>query len=760
VKAVKIHIKGLVQGIGFRPFIYRLAREHKVSGWVENRNDGVFIHAEGEDTLVDQFTISIPVNAPDASNIQSFEVSDTKTDGHRDFIIKKSENLSNTITEVSPDIAVCDRCLKDIKEQAHRTAYPFINCTNCGPRFTIIRNLPYDRPETTMEVFEMCSTCRGEYTDVLDRRFHAQPVACKNCGPQYKLTVDDRHWSDTGEILQTTAKLLEEGDIIALKGLGGFHLACDALNEETVARLRKGKNRDGKPFAVMFRDIETVKKYHHLAPDEEEELISWRRPIMILKNKKGAKKLAKSVSNHFGTTGVMLPYMPFHHLLFETTKLDVLVMTSGNIADEPVIIGNDEAAENLSVVADGLLTYNRDIYNRADDSVAFNINEKTRLIRRSRGYVPNPVNLELDTEGIFAAGAELVNCFAVGKGKQAILSQHIGDLKNLETLDFYSESFERFSRLFRFKPSLLVHDLHPDYLSTRFSRQLGGKRGGKIATIAVQHHHAHIASCMAEHKLDEEVIGVAFDGVGLGTDKTVWGAEFLVCDLADFQRVNHFSQVPMPGGDAATKNPWRMAISFLYQSYGRNLKDLPLQFLENIPPDQVTVVIKAIEKHINTPLTTSAGRLFDAVAAMTGLCTESSFHAEAPMRLEDHIDPSVTDHYPVTTEPLVDTISLFGLVADDLLAGTPTSTIAARFHNSIANSIFAVVEQIAEKTGIKKVVLSGGTFQNRYLLELAERELRRREYLVYSQQQVPSNDGGIALGQLAIAAKRRELKRI
>ncbi len=428
-----------------------------------------------------------------------------------------------------------------------------------------------------MDPFVMCETCRREYEDVLDRRFHAQPVACTTCGPEYELIVGEKTVKHFPEILDETCSLLEKGKIVAIKGIGGFQIACDAQNEEAVNRLRERKVREGKPFAVMFANVETLQEYVYLFPEEKRSVQRWRRPIVIAQEK---KKLASGVSVGFKTIGAMLPYMPFHYLLFEKLKIPAIVLTSGNLSDEPIVIDNREAVEKLTRIADAVLVYNREIYNRTDDSVVFAVNEKERIIRRSRGYAPEPVNLDLNVDGIFAAGAELVNCFCIGKGNQAILSQHIGDLKNLETLEFYTESFERYKKLFRANPTLVVHDMHPDYLSTRFAKEL------KIQSIEVQHHHAHIASCMAEHNLDEKVIGVSMDGTGYGDDGHIWGGEFFVCDLAGYERKNHFDYVPLPGGDSVTKEPWRTAVSYLYKTYGKDFLRLDIPFIHNLDKGQ------------------------------------------------------------------------------------------------------------------------------------------------------------------------------
>ncbi|MCP4552657.1 MAG: carbamoyltransferase HypF, partial [Bacteroidetes bacterium] len=691
----QIHIQGLVQGVGFRPFIYRIATHHKLSGWVENRNDGVFIKVNATDRKIQDFIISVKEESPEASNIFTIETTEIKNEKIKDFRIIKSENKSDEITEVSPDIAVCKDCIDDLKTQSHRIDYPFINCTNCGPRFTIIQDIPYDRDMTTMNPFKMCNECNSEYVNVLDRRFHAQPLACNTCGPTYRLHHGERVINNFEEIIRTTCELLEQGEIVAIKGLGGFHLACDATNEEAVKRLREAKNRDGKPFAVMFSSVEAMQDYVEVDRSEQDLLTSWRTPIVLTKDK---GKLAPSVSMGFQNTGVMLPYMPFHHLLFVKLKLAVIVLTSGNISNEPIIINNEDGLNKLGSIAKAVLIYNREIYNRTDDSVAFITNDKPRLIRRSRSYAPSPIRLKINVEGIFAAGAELVNCFCMGREKQAILSQHIGDLKNLETLDFYSESVSRFKKLFRVKPTLVAHDLHPDYLSTRFAKELN------LPLIGIQHHHAHIVSCMAEHQLDEKVIGIALDGIGYGDDGNTWGGEFLICDLADYHRYTHFEYIKMPGGDRATKHPWRMALSYMYQYYGDSYSELKLEFLKNIPQNEIDLVVSMLQKNINCPLTSSTGRLFDAVAALTNICTEASFHAEAPMRLEAAIDDISKDSYEFKMNSSIKLEALFKGIVKDLQNGISNAEISTKFHRTIINIILAAVCKMRGEYNINKVV--------------------------------------------------------
>ncbi len=741
-------VEGLVQGVGFRPFVYRLAKQYSCNGYVLNRTNGVLIKIEGLKNNTDKFISDLRSGHPAAAVIENIYTEKDKIENLTDFVIAGSEDLSDEISQISPDIAVCDKCLSDLKSQSHRLNYPFINCTNCGPRFTIIKDFPYDREKTTMKDFRMCSKCAGEYNNISDRRFHAQPVACNDCGPQYRLITEDVVITEFDKILEILVSYISKGMIIAIKGLGGYHLMCDALNEESVKRLRSSKHREGKPFAVMFSGIKSIKEYAVVSAEEEKSLLSWHRPIVLLD---GKKKLAPAVCVGFNTIGAFLPYMPIHYLLFEKLDIHALVMTSGNFHEEPIIIDNEDAINSLPEIADAILTYNRDIYNRTDDSVVKIINNNDRIFRRSRGYAPAPVTLDINMDGILATGAELVNCFAVGKGNQAILSQHIGDLKNYETYAFYTDTIEIFKKLFRVRPSLVVSDMHPDYLSTRYAEDL------KIKHIKVQHHHAHIASCMAENNFDEPVIGVSLDGTGYGTDGNIWGSEFLIADLKDFSRFTHFEYIELPGGDKAIEEPWRTATAYLYKYYGKKLFDLELPFLKDIGSEKTNHILTAIDKKINCPLSSGAGRLFDAVAAITDICTYSEFHAEAPMRLESIADRNTGDCYDFKTGNPISFENMFKELIADIKEGISTPVLSAKFHNTVINAIFETAEQMRKETGIEKVVLSGGTFQNKYILERLVPILINKKFKVYTQSKIPSNDGGIALGQLVIAARRRNL---
>lgn len=753
--SLEVIVTGLVQGVGFRPFIFRIATKAGLTGWVLNTNENVKILVTGDPVNISSFLTALRNEAPPASMIEAISTVEIKSAVFDSFRILESHNVSDEITEISPDIAVCNDCLEDITKSGSRLNYAFVNCTNCGPRFTIIQDLPYDRAKTTMKTFAMCPECREEYETVTDRRFHAQPTACSKCGPTYELFAGQSKVSESIDvILDRVSQSVENGGVVLIKGLGGMHLACDAFNETAVKKLRDLKNREGKPFAVMFRDIAQLKIHAEVNEIEEQSLVSWRRPIVLLKKKNTTQQhvLAQNLNAGLNLLGVMLPYMPFHYMLFQQLKTSAIVLTSGNFSSEPILIDNKPALEQFLPVVDLAVMHNRDIYNRTDDSVTRIMGGKERIFRRSRGYAPAAVRTAMNTEGIIAFGAELTNCFCVGKGQKAFLSQHIGDLQGLETIQFYENTIKQFISLFRVKPELLAVDMHPEYISTK-----AGLNYGNFQVVKIQHHHAHIASCMAEHMLDEKVIGVALDGTGYGTDGHIWGSEFLVCDLNDFTRITHFDYIPLPGGDSAAEEPWRTAVSFLYKVYGKEFLSLGLPFLNHLDPDKVALIIQMIDKKINCPLSSGAGRLFDCVASLLDLVQEATFQAEGPMRLEAIVRTDCTESYAFECKETIQ----FGLtiqeITDDIRKGTDTSIIATKFHNTIILAIFETVKSIRLKEGINKVVLSGGVFQNKYLLEGTIQVLLKNNFEVYSHATVPSNDGGIALGQLAVASKRREL---
>ena len=756
LQTVRILISGLVQGVGFRPFVYRIACRNDITGWIQNTNENVRIEATGTDENIRNFISSIRNEAPPAASIEDIAVAKTVYKESPEFTILESHNISEEITEISPDIAVCEECLGDMANQPNRLDYAFTNCTNCGPRFTIIEDLPYDRSSTTMRSFQMCPYCSKEYETITDRRFHAQPVACNICGPQYELSVKELTVSrDINFIIEEFARLISAGGVVLLKGLGGMHLACDAFNENAVRKLRDLKKRDGKPFALMFREIESLKRYTIINTAEEKSLLSWKRPIVLLerKNNPPSQSLPDNIYSGLNLLGVMLPYMPFHHLMFRNLNTPSIVLTSGNFSSEPILTDNREAKRQFSDIADALILHNRDIFNRTDDSVVRIIEGKERVFRRSRGYVPSPVRTSMNAEGIVAFGAELTSCFCVGKGEKAILSQYIGDLQTVETTQFYEESIHQFIKLFRIKPSLIAVDKHPGYIST-----ITGKAFGNFPVVEVQHHHAHIASCMTEHRLDEKVIGVAFDGTGYGTDGNIWGSEILVCDLDNFRRITHFEYIPLPGGDSAVEEPWKIAISWLYKVYGKELFDLEIPLMKQTDTEKIEIIVKMIDRRINCPLTSGAGRYFDAVASLLGLVQISSFQAEGPMRLESIVMPDCQESYPFNQTVTIGFDQTLREIVNDIRHKVAIQTIATKLHNTIILTIFESVKVIREKEGLKKVVLSGGVFQNKYILGGTIRILEQNNFEVYSHASVPTNDGGIALGQLAVASKRRELK--
>ncbi|HUW92635.1 MAG TPA: carbamoyltransferase HypF [Bacteroidales bacterium] len=744
-------IKGLVQGVGFRPFIYRLATRHRLYGEVINRSDGVSVIVQGSEIEIREFINDIRKFAPRASRIRTVEVNQRSVISYNCFKISPSESSDEQITDVSPDIAVCSECLGDMENDPGRINYPFVNCTNCGPRFSIIKELPYDRANTTMKEFTMCVKCGSEYHNLLDRRFHAQPVACNICGPEYLYKESGQSFTGIDQILKEVSARIAAGKSIAVKGLGGYHLMCDALNNNAVAELRRKKQRDSKPFAVMFRDIFEIRTFCYTDDAEEKELISWRRPIVILRQK---KTLAESVNNGLNTIGAMLPYMPVHYMLFKVLDTPAIVLTSGNLSDEPIIIDDLSAEEHLMPVAGALMSYNREIQNRTDDSVVRINGKSISIIRRSRGFVPRPVDLSCNVEGILAAGAEQKNSFCIGKGHQAIMSQYIGDLKNLPTYDFYTESIGRFSELFRFKPEFIACDLHPDYMSTKYAEKL--ENDLKIPLIRVQHHHAHIASCMAENSIDEKVIGVSMDGTGYGYDGNIWGSEFLITDLNEFERYTHFDYFRMPGGDKAVDEPWRMAFSCLVNYFGEEINYDKIPLFHSLDKQRMMIVKEMIVKGVNSPLTCGAGRIFDAVSALIGLCSEATFDSEAPMRLESVIDCETDLYYSFSLGRTVSFADTFREILTDI-THTEASFISAKFHNTIARIILQVVEKIRKESSLNKVILSGGVFQNKYLLEKTLYLLNMKSFEVFTNHLVPANDGGISLGQLIIASKRSGL---
>lgn len=749
----KLKISGLVQGVGFRPYIYHLAKKFELKGWVRNFSEGVEVLIQGEKLHCEEFQSSLPFQAPPAAEISSIKTIDIAHDYLPSFSIIPSINGSDLTADISPDLAICSNCLEDIVNQERRKDHLFTSCTHCGPRFSIIKGIPYDRAKTSMDGFPMCEHCQHEYRDINDRRFHAQPIACLSCGPHYKLISESGAEEKQEKIPRLIAEMITEGKVIALKGLGGYHLVCDALNDQAVKRIRKIKNRDGKPFALLFRDIETVRNYTFIHSSEENILFSSRRPIVILEQR---KPLSYFVNNGLTTIAVMLPYMALHHLLMQRLSIPALVCTSANRSGQSIISDNHDALSQMLPLCDGVLIHNRDIIHKQDDSVIRFISEKPLMIRRSRGYAPEPVYLNGNAEGILAMGADMKNCFCIGKNNKAILSQYIGDLENYDVNLHYRKTIEEFLRLYGMKPQTLVCDLHPAYHSSRYAHQFPDTPGLK-KLIKVQHHHAHIASVMAENGIDEEVIGISMDGTGYGDDGKIWGSEFMLCSLMNYKRMFHMEYLDLAGGEIAIKEPWRIALSCLYRLYGEAYTKKYNELAGYISEEKQFAVIAALKKNLNIVQSCGLGRLFDAVAALLNICHYSSYDGEAPVRLEHLIDSESEIKYPYQWENdsfKVD--SILHSVLNDKLNNIPLSEIVVRFHNSIVSVICEGTRKIASDTGLSKVLLSGGSFQNKYLAEKVMFHLEQKGFQVFINRKIPCNDGGIALGQLAVAIKRRE----
>jgi hydrogenase maturation protein HypF len=752
MKRAEINITGIVQGIGFRPFIYNLARRHSIRGWVLNNEKGVLIDAESEDGNLELFLQDIPKLAPPLSQIETFDVRYLVPLNYTTFEIRKSEEAEEKFVLISPDVATCDQCLSELfLPQNFRYRYPFINCTLCGPRFTIIQDIPYDRHKTTMALFKMCPICQKEYEDPSDRRFHAQPNACYACGPSLYLE-NKKGEKISGDPLEETLALLDKGEIVAIKGLGGFHLTCDAKNQEAVSFLRSRKFREDKPFAVMCRDIEEVKDHCEVNEEEEKLLLSVERPIVILKRRKDSS-IAHAVAPYQDTLGVMLPYSPLHHLLLKG-PLKTLVMTSGNVSDEPISYKNEEALKRLSKIADYFLFHNREIHMRCDDSVTRVFEGKPYILRRSRGYIPFPIKLPFPLEMILACGGELKNTFCLTRSQYAFVSHHIGDLENLETLTSFEEGIEHFKRLFYIEPRAIAYDLHPDYLSTQYALSIP-----EIPRIGVQHHHAHIVSAMVENGIEGDVIGVALDGTGFGLDGTVWGGEFINANLRDFNRLAHLKKVPMPGGSMAIREPWRMAMVYLSEAFGDEATKLKINLMERIDFQKWDILKRAIEKKINSPLTSSMGRLFDAVSSLLSIRDEVHYEGQAAIELEMIADHGERETYPFLVQKdegsmVIDSTEIIRSVVKDLVKGVSTSKISGKFHRTVARLIIETCETIRSNERLNRIVLSGGVFQNIFLLSLVIEGLRRSDFEVYTHHLVPTNDGGISLGQAVICHMR------
>jgi len=749
VVAWRVSVRGVVQGVGFRPFVYRLATRLGLGGTVRNTARGVEIEVEGAAGVLRRFVDKLVAEAPAAAHIDDVRVEDVEARGHADFTIERSHD-GDGLLPVAPDIATCPACVEELLDPADRRfGYPFTNCTACGPRFTIVRAVPYDRPNTTMTAFTMCAECRAEYDHPGDRRFHAQPNACAACGPRLTL-VDGQGLPIDGDALSETRRRLATGRIVAIKGIGGFHLACDAGNDAAVQRLRERKGREAKPLAIMVSDVMTARRLCVVSDDESALLGSPARPIVILPMRPGAG-IAPSVAPGLGNLGVMLPYSPLHHLLWcgEERCPEALVMTSGNLSEEPIATDNAEALARLGAIADAFLLHDRPIETRCDDSVTRVAAEAELPVRRSRGYAPFPVRLPFETRPILACGAELKSTVCLARGPYAFLSPHIGDLGNYETYASYVAMVERMAALFRVRPEAVAHDLHPGYLSTRFAREYAPA----LPLIAVQHHHAHVAACMAEHGLTGPVIGVAFDGTGYGTDGAIWGGEILVADYAGFERAAHLAYVPLPGGDLAVREPFRMALAHLARaSCGW---DSALPPVAAATDEERRVVARQLERGLNAPPTSSVGRLFDAVASLLGMRHRARYEAQAAIELEAMAIPGDHGCYPMELgggEPMViDPSPVIRGIVRDLQHGVAVPVVASRFHASVTAMILHVCVRLRSRTGLNRVVLSGGVFQNVTLLAGARRALLGAGFDVFSHHRVPPNDGGIALGQTVVA---------
>jgi hydrogenase maturation protein HypF len=749
----RISVRGVVQGVGFRPFVYQLAVKHNLRGWVRNTSEDVKIEVEGESEDVEKFLQGLKGESPPLAHIEDISAITGIPVGHEKFEIKQSVAEAGKYQLVSPDIATCPECQREIFDPADRRyRYPFTNCTNCGPRFTIIADIPYDRPNTTMKIFTMCPECRREYDDPLNRRFHAQPNACPVCGPQLELTDAMGNGVVSTDIIKKTSQLLREGKIVAVKGLGGFLLACDATNGRAVKRLRQRKNRPAKPLAIMVADLEEARRHSEINEPETNLLTSPGSPIVLVKWKRESK-ITKAVAPSLKYLGVMLPYTPLHHLLLKETGRP-LVMTSGNLSEEPIARDNDEAQHRLKHIADYFLRHNRDIYARYDDSVMMVEHERSQFVRRARGYAPYPIHLTYRGRQILGCGAEEKNTICLTRDNYAFVSQHIGDMENIETLEHFKNTIELYQKLFRIKPEIIAHDMHPEYLPTKFAKELAEKE--KIKIVPVQHHHAHIVSCMADNGIKDPVIGVALDGTGYGTDGHIWGGEFMTADYKAFTRMAHLEYLPLPGGATAIKKPYRTAIGYMMALDMSTDRKLPPFKLSD--KKELEIIKNQIEKKINTPLTSSMGRLFDVVAAIIGVRGVIEYEAQAAIDLEmcasEASDEKEIYPFTITGEAGVRIIRIRDLLAaivNDWHAKRPKAVIAARFHNTVARMILEACQPISKKTNIKRVMLSGGVFQNRLLLRKTKVLVESAGLRVYTHRQVPCNDGGISLGQVVAA---------
>ncbi len=751
-----IHINGIVQGVGFRPFIYNLALDHNLTGWVCNSASGVDIEVSGTENDLTAFSEAIPLSAPPLAQINSVETEVIEFQEFSDFTIVPSQDKATDFIPVSPDVAICDQCKTELFDPADRRyRYPFINCTNCGPRFTIIKEIPYDRPKTTMAGFKMCPDCLEEYEDPRDRRFHAQPVACPACGPQVWLEDSSgNRLAEKDDAIQDARRLLADGKILAVKGLGGFHLACDATNPEAVARLRERKHRPDKPLALMAFDLETVEKYVQVDQAASDLLQSPQAPIVLLP-KIANTNLAENIAPGQSRLGFMLPYTPLHLLLLEPEEgyPQALVMTSGNLSEEPIIRDNQIAREHLNGIADAFLLHDRPIHMRIDDSVFAVFDGKPYPIRRARGYAPNPIRLDEPVPQVLAVGPQMKNTFCLTRDKYAFLSHYIGEMENWETYQDFTKAVKHYEGLFRITPEVIAYDMHPDYLTTQYALERAASEN--LPVIPIQHHHAHLAAAMTENHInpDETTAGLIFDGTGYGLDGTIWGGEVLVGNCEAFTRVFHLKPMPLPGSEAAIRRPARMALALLWQNGIAWEKSLPpVQALTEI---ELEALRNQLERGLNTPMTSSMGRLFDGISALVGVCEEVSYEAQAAIELEALADKNELGYYSWKVEDQeIDLGPTVEAIVAELAEKVSIPVISAKFHNTVARLALDMANQIRDQFNIDQVALSGGVWQNLRLLELTVNLLRENGFTPLIHRQTPPNDGCVALGQAMIAAFR------
>ncbi len=746
--SVNILVRGIVQGVGFRPFVYQLAHLYGLTGNVKNSSTGVYIHLEGTSSHIDSFLEDLQNKNPSLSKIEEIQTTSAQVDGDTTFSILTSTLSEDAFTLLSPDIAICPDCLNDLNniEDSRRYHYAFTNCTNCGPRFSIIKKLPYDRPLTTMQNFNMCPSCKEEYENPLDRRFHAQPTCCKACGPALSLLDFQGNTLLGTDPITKTRTLIKSGAILAVKGLGGFHLICDATSQKAIQTLRNRKNRPTKPLALMMKDLGTVLQYCCLNTQEEEVLLGNKKPILLLKKK--SEQLPYNICFDNPSLGVMLPYTPLHHMLFDE-DLTVLVATSANHSGLPMIFKNLEALEELKDIADYFLMHDRDIYIPIDDSVVKVVLGEERVIRNARGYAPSYFHLV--SNEVLALGSEFKNTFCISNNNYCFMSQYIGDMDTLETMHHFNNNVNHFKKMYNINPKLIAYDYHPNFSYQDYVKSYAEEK------IGIYHHHAHIASCMAENNINRYVIGIAFDGVGYGDDETLWGSEFLVCNLKEFKRCGHLDYFKMPGGDMATLYPWRLAISLLYEAFGEELEGVLPSYLSD---KQIAPVLSMLKNNISCPLTCSIGRLFDGVAGLLGFTHKISYEAEACIYLENLAlsSPDTDSNYKfVITERdtlyTIDSIILIQGIVHDLSIGCLHTFISRKFHNTLCLIGLEISKKIRNDCGINQIVLSGGVFQNELLFSGLYTLLIQHNFEVITHKLVPCNDSGLSLGQLVIASE-------